>query len=253
VNREPWPGDIEDRVTDLGPGDDAQARLLSRYGRRFAAGTVLFRDGDPAREAFLLQDGRVRLLKQAGRMERSLRVVRPGDLFGESALIRGAVRSSTAVALDEVVALAFDHATFEQVLATSPEVAGRVLNQLIRRMREAEDQIEILMLRDAQSKVVVALIKFAQQEQALALADGSREAPAQVSLALSPLELSAQVGLDVDTVKRIVAQLRETGHVRIQDERVEVPNLDTLRDLYNLLGIKDQLRGEAQVARLRPR
>lgn len=241
-------------MTDTGPGNEAQARLLSRYGRRFSAGTVLFRDGEPATEAFLLQDGRVRLLKQAGRMERSLRVVRPGDLFGESALLRGAARSSTAVALDDVVTLAFDHATFEQVLATSPEVAGRVLNQLIRRMRDAEDQIEILMLRDGQSKVVVALMKFAQQEQMAVHADGSRDAPGQISLTLSPLELSAQVGLDVDTVKRIVAQLRETGHIRIQDERVEVPNLDSLRDLYSLLGLKDQLRGQAQAApRARPR
>lgn len=233
-------------MTDTGPGIEAQARLLSRYGRRFGAGTVLFRDGEPATEAFLLQDGRVRLLKQAGRMERSLRVVRPGDLFGESALLRGAARSSTAVALDDVVTLAFDHATFEQVLATSPEVAGRVLNQLIRRMRDAEDQIEILMLRDGQSKVVVALMKFAQQEQMATYADGTRDTPGQISLTLSPLELSAQVGLDVDTVKRIVAQLRETGHIRIQDERVEVPNLESLRDLYSLLGIKDQLRGQAQ-------
>jgi CRP/FNR family transcriptional regulator, cyclic AMP receptor protein len=241
-------------VTDKGPGSEAQARLLSRYGRRFGAGTVLFRDGEPATEAFLLQDGRVRLLKQAGRMERSLRVVRPGDLFGESALLRGAARSSTAVALDDVVTLAFDHATFEQVLATSPEVAGRVLNQLIRRMRDAEDQIEILMLRDGQSKVVVALMKFAQQEQLAAQALGGRDALGQISLTLSPLELSAQVGLDVDTVKRIMAQLRETGHIRIQDERVEVPNLDSLRDLYSLLGIKDQLRGQAQAAsRARPR
>jgi len=238
-------------VTDIGAGNEAQSRLLSRYGRRFSAGTVLFRDGDPATEAFLLQDGRVRLLKQAGRMERSLRVVRPGDLFGESALIRGAARSSTAVALDDVVTLAFDHATFEQVLATSPEVAGRVLNQLIRRMRDAEDQIEILMLRDGQSKVVVALLKFAQQELALAQENGRDSS--QISLTLSPLELSAQVGLDVDTVKRIVAQLRETGHIRIQDERVEVPNLDSLRDLYTLLGIKDQLRGQGQAARARPR
>jgi hypothetical protein len=97
------------------------------------------------------------------------------------------------------------------------------------------------MLRDGQSKVVVALTKLAQQEQLA----GRAEASGEVSLSLSPLELSAQVGLDVDTVKRIVSQLRESGHVRIQDERVEVPNLDTLRDLYSLLGIKDQLRGQA--------
>lgn len=229
-------------MTDPGAGTEAQARLLARYGRRFSAGSVLFRDGDAAEEAFLLQEGRVRLLKQAGRMERSLRVVRPGDLFGESALLRGAQRSSTAVALDDVVTLAFDQATFAQVLSTSPEVAGRVLNQLIRRMRDAEDQIEILMLRDGQSKVVVALMKLAQQQQQ---ADGPRAQSGQISLTLSPLELSAQVGLDVDSVKRIVAQLRDTGHIRIQDERVEVPSLDSLRDLYSLLGIKDQLRGQA--------
>jgi len=105
------------------------------------------------------------------------------------------------------------------------------------------------MLRDGQSKVVVALMKLAQQEQA---AQEGQDA-GQISLTLSPLELSAQVGLDVDTVKRIVAQLRETGHIRIQDERVEVPSLDSLRDLYSLLGVKDQLRGQAQQSRARAR
>jgi len=208
---------------DAGP--EAEQRLLSRYGRRFAAGSVLFRDGDAATEAFLLQEGRVRLIKHAGAMERSLRVVRPGDLFGEGALVKGALRTSTALALDDTVALAFDHATFDQVLATSPEVAARVLSQLIRRLREAEDQIEILMLRDAQQ-----------------LAHDGR-ANGQVALLLSPLELSAHAGLDVDTVKRIVTQLRDRGYVRIQEERVELPDLDNLRELYSLLGVKDQLRG----------
>jgi CRP-like cAMP-binding protein len=159
-------------------------------------------------------------------------------LFGEGALVKGALRTSTALALDDTVALAFDQATFDQVLATSPEVASRVLSQLIRRLREAEDQIEILMLRDAQSKVVVALIKLGQQQ----LAQDGRPS-GQVALMLSPLELSAHAGLDVDTVKRIVSQLRDRGYVRIQEERVELPDLDNLRELYGLLGVKDQLRG----------
>jgi len=153
-------------------------------------------------------------------------------------LVKGTLRTSTALALDDTVALAFDQATFDQVLATSPEVAARVLSQLIRRLREAEDQIEILMLRDAQSKVVVALLKLGQQQ----LAQETRPS-AQVTLALSPLELSAHAGLDVDTVKRIVAQLRDRGYVRIHEERVELPDLDNLRELYGLLGVKDQLRG----------
>ena len=226
--------------SDTGP--EAEERLLTRYGRRFTAGSVLFRDGDIATEAFLLQEGRVRLIKHAGAMERSLRVVRPGDLFGEGALVQGALRTSTALALDDTVALGFDHQTFDQVLATSPEVAARVLSQLIRRLREAEDQIEILMLRDAQSKVVVALIKLAQQQ----LAEDGRPNHGQVALTLSPLELSAHAGLDVHTVKRIVSQLRDRSYLRIQEERVELTDLDNLRELYNLLGVKDQLRGPSR-------
>jgi CRP-like cAMP-binding protein len=219
-----------------GPASDD--RLLARYGRRFSPGTVVFREGDPSDEVFLLQSGRIRLFKQVGAIERSLRVVRPGDLFGELALLQGSHRQSTAVALDESLALAFDHATFHQVAQTNPDVGLRVIGQIVRRLRDAEDQIEILMVRDHQSKVVVALMKLAQRE--LGVVDQST---GQVTLQISPLELSAQVGLDVEIVKRVVSQLRETGYVRIQDERVELSSLETLRELYSLLSIKDQLRG----------
>lgn len=217
---------------------DEQARLLSRYGRRFTAGDVIFQDGDAANEAFLLQTGRVRLIKRVGAVERGLRVLRPGDLFGESALMHGAPRNSTAVALDDCSALALDQATFQQVLSTNPTVGARVLQQLIRRLRDAEDQIEILMLRDSQSKIVVALLKLAQQAPG---SEARGENP--VSLSVSPMELSARVGLDVDTVKRNVQELRESGYVKIVDERIEIPNPDALRELFGLLGVKEQIVG----------
>jgi hypothetical protein len=47
----------------------------------------------------------------------------------------------------------------------------------------------------------------------------------------------------VETVKRIVLGLKDSGHLRILDERIEVADLDTLRELYSLLGVRDQLRG----------
>ena len=222
-------------------GQNEHEHLLSRFGRSFTAGTVLFRDGEPADFAFLLQSGRGRRFKQVGAMERSLRVVRAGDLFGESALKPGAVRRSTAVALDDVTAIAVDHGTFEQVLMTHSGLGSSVLQQLLGRLRDAEDQIEILMMRDHQSKVVVALTKLVQRQLGQGDTNGS-----EISLQISPLELAAQVGLDVEVVKRVVAQLREGGYVRIQNERVEVNDLETLRELYSLLSLKDQLRGSPE-------
>ncbi|GMV12157.1 MAG: Crp/Fnr family transcriptional regulator [Polyangiaceae bacterium] len=220
--------------------EEQQERLLARFGRPFSAGDVLFRDGSPAVEAYLLQQGRVRLIKQIGSVERSLRVLRPGDLFGESALVRGAPHNSTAVALADGLALALDHSTFQQVLASNAAVGSRVLQQLIRRLRDAEDQIEVLMLRDSHSKVVVSLIKLAQQAAAAGNGDGP------VEIAVSPLELSARVGLDVDSVKRIVQQLRDRGYVQIVDENVVLPDPGALRELYGLLGVRDQILGDEE-------
>ena len=80
------------------------------------------------------------------------------------------------------------------------------------------------------------------------------------------MELSTRVGLDVDTVKRVVQELREGQYVRVSyehvvqelregqyvrvsDERLEVPDLDALRRLFALLGVKDEIRGEPEQER----
>lgn len=218
---------------DLGAAE--RARLVARFGRQFMAGEAVFREGEPAQDAFLLQEGRVRLLKRVRMVERSLMVLKPGDLFGESALLDAAARNSTAVALTDGVALALDQGTFRSLLVNYPSVAIRVMEQLVRRVRDAEDQIEIMLLRDAQYKIVSALLKLAQRADARGTG---------AELAVSPVELAVRVGLDVDTVKRNVARLREQSYVRIVGERIEIPDLDALRRLYVLLGTKDELQGE---------
>jgi CRP-like cAMP-binding protein len=102
----------------------------------------------------------------------------------------------------------------------------------VRRLRDAEDQIEVLLLRDTQSKIVSALLKMAR----------SNAGPAE--LAISPVDLSSRVGLDVDTVKRTVQRLRDQQYLRIVGERVEIPDLEALRRLYALLGSKEELRDD---------
>ncbi len=217
-------------------GESEPGRLSARLTRSFGGGDVLFREGEPGAEAYLIQEGRVRLIKRVRGSERSLMVLKAGELFGESALLDGSVRSCTAIALTAGSMLALDPPTFQAYLARDAGVSGRVIQQLVRRLRDAEDQIEIMMLADTQSKVVSALLKLAQQ----ARGDGSGGA----SFSMSPMELSTRVGLDVDTVKRAVQQLREGSYLRVNDERLEVPDIEALRRLYSLLGIKDEIRGE---------
>jgi CRP-like cAMP-binding protein len=221
-------------IDGVGPAE--RARLLERYGRVFVGGATIFQEGAPAREAFLLQEGRVRLFKRVGVSDRSLALLKPGDLFGEGALLEGLVYGSTAVALTDGSGLALDRATFRSLLANHPQVSSRVVDQLVRRLRDAEDQIEIMMLRGAQSKVTSALLKLA----------GSPSGPAE--LTVSPVELSTRVGLDVEAVKRTVQRLRDRHYIRITGERIEIPDVDALRRLHALLGTKDELGVEGRRA-----
>lgn len=211
------------------------ARLYQRFGRPFNAGDVIFREGELGTEAYLLEEGRVRLIKKVRGAERSLMVLKPGDLFGESALVVGAARSSSAIALSAGLAIALDQTTLQNLLESNSKVAARMVQQLVRRLRAAEDQIEIMMLSDTQSKVVAALLKLAQQ---------ARDNGSDGSFTVSPMELSTRVGLDVDTVKRAVQQLREGQYVRVNEERLEVPDIDAMRRLYGLLGVKDELHAD---------
>lgn len=211
-------------------------RLLARFGSSFKKGDVLYREGDDASEAYLLQEGTVRLVKRVRGVERSLMVLKPNELFGETALLDGAVRTSTAVALADGASLALDPVTFRRMLESNASIALRVVQQLVRRLSDAEGQIEIMMLRDSQAKIVSALLKLAR-----AACEPSSRA---CHLGISPMDLSCRVGLDVDTIKRGVQQLREGKYVRIVDERLEIPDVEALTRLFSLLTLKEEIRGD---------
>jgi CRP-like cAMP-binding protein len=138
------------------------------------------------------------------------------------------------VALTEAQVLALDRKTFGVLLSTNAEVASRLVEQLVRRLRNAEEQVENAMLRDHPSRVVNTLLRLAGGVEPTA--DGH-------VVTISPLELSSRVGLDVDAVKKAVQQLRDGGYLRISEEKVVIPDLAALKQLYQLLGMKEDVRG----------
>jgi CRP-like cAMP-binding protein len=213
--------------------DQDRERLLERFGRTWSAGEIIFREGEQGSELYILQEGRVRLVKRVRAVEKSLLILRPGDLFDENALVDGYPRTCSAISLTECTTLVLDVATFESLVRTDSAIALRLVRLLVRRLKEAEDQIENMLIRDAQSKIVNTLLKLAQE---------SRSRGEHGGIGLSPMELSSRVGLDVDTVKRGVQQLRDSQYLQIREEKIEIPDLEALRGLYQLLGMKEDLR-----------
>lgn len=210
-------------------------RLFERFGRKYDGGAVAFAEDEPATEVFMILDGRVRLTKRVQGVERDIVVLKPGDIFGETALLPGELRSESAVALGQCRVLAFAAAEFEALLAGQPEVALKLIGQLIRRLQVAEERIENMMLRDSGSKIVNTLLRLAR-----AAAPGQPRA----LVSISPIELSTRIGLDVDTVKRGILQLREGRYLGISGEQLELLDVEGLQKLYRLMGMKEELRKE---------
>lgn len=84
---------------------DARADYESRT---FAAGKVIFREGDAGREAYLVKRGRVTLSRLLEGTQTVLDTVGPGAVFGEMAVLGEGPRSATATAEEETELVVID-------------------------------------------------------------------------------------------------------------------------------------------------
>jgi CRP-like cAMP-binding protein len=210
-------------------------KLFEKFGRSYTGGEFIFQEEDPCQEIFMILEGRVRLVKRVRHIERDIVVLKKGDMFGEHAMLGDELQPASAVALGQCRLLAFKVNDFTGLLRSQPEVGLKLISQLIRRLQSAEERIESMMLVDSQSKIVNTLIRLAQHQS-----------PDQKSLKLNitPIELSSKIGLDVDSVKRGILKLKEHKYLSIIGEDLELHDVDALKKLYKLMGMKEELKKE---------
>jgi ATP-binding cassette subfamily B protein len=103
---------------------DLRARVTADFALvRYSFGHVIVREGDPADALYVLVSGRARVVKRADTgQEIPLSTLRPGDTFGEMGLLEGGTRVATVRASGDVEVLRLDRATFEALLAGTPDL-----------------------------------------------------------------------------------------------------------------------------------
>lgn len=118
---------------------------LAEFTQRFKAGEVIFKQGDPGCEMFIIQTGQVAISRRAGDVEERLAVLEKGDFFGEMALLEGyPERSATARALADVVVLRLRRLDLQSLLQRKPSVAVRMMAKLSERLRESNRRLQEL-------------------------------------------------------------------------------------------------------------
>ena len=86
------------------------------------AGTVLARQGEVGREAFVVASGEVEIRRDGVPLAR----LGPGEVVGELALLGGAYRSADVVAVEPVEVVVFDARSFSTAMMVSPGLRAHV-------------------------------------------------------------------------------------------------------------------------------
>jgi CRP-like cAMP-binding protein len=124
--------------------------LLSRQALRVLAigaqsryvhgGEILFRAGDFAEGAFVIQEGRFLLAPGSARDGEDVQVG-PGTLLGEIALVTESKRPATATAVEPATVLFISRKLFLKMLDSFPETARKLRDVFVGRLQQTTGEL----------------------------------------------------------------------------------------------------------------
>ena len=123
-------------LADLTPADlQRVAAITTEY--LFTDGEMLFEQGDPGDEMYVIVSGEVRVLVLRENQEEKVIARRvAGDVVGEMSVISGDARSASVAAVGDVRVLCLDRLSFESLLRERPEVSLAVLREICARLKQ---------------------------------------------------------------------------------------------------------------------
>jgi CRP-like cAMP-binding protein len=102
-------------------------------------GKVLCREGETAREFFVIVDGEVEVTKDG----RVLRTLSDGDFFGEIALVEHVPRTATVTAKTPLRFFVLTSQSFWSLLERQPDVERKVLRALAKRVLATSEDLTV--------------------------------------------------------------------------------------------------------------
>lgn len=104
---------------------------------RLNEGQVLFRTGDPARDMYVLLDGKMDIVVG----EHVVEEAGTGALLGEMALVTSAPRAATVLARTPCRLARIDKARFHYLVQQNPFFATHVMKVLVQRLRHMDEAL----------------------------------------------------------------------------------------------------------------
>jgi CRP/FNR family cyclic AMP-dependent transcriptional regulator len=200
------------RETDL----EMLAPLL--VPRAYSKNRVVLFANDPCEAFYIVMAGQVKvmLIAEDGR-EVILSVMRPGDFFGEMALMDDEPYAASAIAMEDSSLLVLHRDDFRRAIASMPPMAFGLLRALCVKLREADHKIGGLILLDVAGRVSHLFLELAAQHGGDTIPDPPTH---QV--------ISQMVGSSRETVSRTIGSLAAQKHIEQSASGIRILNREAL-------------------------
>ncbi len=129
--------------------------LHTRKNIHFKEGDIIFKEDEgDCKEMYVIDSGRVNIVKKTGDTDSTLITLDEGDFFGEMSLITGNRRSASAIAQTDCKLHTMDKETFEFNLSNDITFMRSILEALAHRLEKADINLKRHIQRSARlSKV----------------------------------------------------------------------------------------------------
>jgi CRP/FNR family cyclic AMP-dependent transcriptional regulator len=177
---------------------------------RVQRGRFILHAGEKTAGFYIIRSGRAKvLLSNEEASEVTLAIIGPGDYFGEMGLLDDHPHSASVQTLATCELMHITAVDFLRCFSDNPGFATCIMRGLIRRLRQANRQIESLALLDVYGRVARVLLDLSEN------IDGDRV----IQKVPSQQELARMVGASRETVSRVLRDLQNSGHIWVERRR----------------------------------
>jgi len=201
------------------PADALQMLALGMKQRQACPTEAIFLRADEASALFAILVGQVQIVigSTDGR-EHVLRILGPGEMFGEIGVLDGRPRSADAIAITRCRLLLLERRNLLELVMSQPAVAIGLIGILCERLRDTTTRVEGLIFHTLSERLASALLSL-----------GKGKAFAVVNV--TQTELGHMTGVTRESVNKKLREWQAAGLVALQAGRVRIMDSDRLKRL----------------------
>ncbi len=201
--------DLRDREVD---------KLLEIVEQKdFIKDSIILTQDDLGDALFIIVSGKVKvaLLGEEGK-EITLSILKEGDFFGEMSLLDGEPRSASVIALEDSSLLIMRQDEFLNQIRRSPKIALKIMVEMSKRLRRADEKIGSLALLDVYGRVARVLLQLSKSEE-----EGTKKGMI-IKKRPTHQEIANMVGISRETVSRVLSDFSKEGYITIEGKEIVI-------------------------------